>query len=397
MSDHTPSSSAEDEPVLDIPEGLDPLFPNPGGIGSPDALVGRARELARLQEAVVNGGAHVTGERRMGKTMLVKKLEDELSDTVTAIYVSAETSSLDLFGARLLDALRKNRVVRQRIGRWEAEVGGEAKISIGVFGVTLHGKATRSRDSSRSPEGLDVLDLLASTGVGPVVLIIDEITHLCHALGPDDALEFLSGLRSRRQSGGVPLVISGSIGLHHALRDLRPVNDLWVVQVGPLARDEAVLLAARLLLGIEVQPTPDLVARLLAETSSIPFYLHAVVDRLRYRSDLDVEAVVEECLAEDLWHTTHYVARIREYYGADNESVVLTMLDAVAMARRPLRVDALLGLVQAADLPRRVTRTEMIDLLDKLEKDHYLVRSTKGDRMSSPLLARIWRHHRRLS
>lgn len=384
-------------PDPEIPDDLEPLFPNPGGIGSPDSLVGRERELARLQEAVVNGGAHVTGERRMGKTMLVKKLQDELSGTVTAIYVSAETSSVDLFGDRLLDALRKNRVISPRISRWEAEIGGEAKLSVGVFGITLHGKASRARDSSPAPEGLDVLDLLANAGVGPVVLIIDEITHLCHALGPDAAQELLSGLRSRRQSGGVPLVISGSIGLHHALHDLRSVNDLWVVQVGPLARDEAVVLAARLLLGIGVEPTPRLVARLLAETSSIPFYLHAVIDRLRDRADLDVEAVVEACLADDSWHTTHYVTRIREYYGVDNEEVVLTMLDAVAIASQPLRVDALLGLVQAADLPRRVTRRELIDLLDKLEKDHYLTRTGDGDRMSSPLLARIWRYHRRLS
>lgn len=82
--------------------GLKPLSPNPGEMSDPDDLVGRERELARLHEAVTAGGAYVTGERRMGKTWLVKRLQEELVETVTAIYVSAETSELDIFSDRLL-------------------------------------------------------------------------------------------------------------------------------------------------------------------------------------------------------------------------------------------------------------------------------------------------------
>lgn len=380
----------------EIPDDLEPLSPNPGGVGDPDDLVGREQELARLHEAVLAGGAHVTGERRMGKTWLVKRLLEDLDETVTAIYVSAETSDLDLFGQRLLAELRNNRLVRTRVRSWEQQVGGEIRLTLGVVGLTLNGQATRAASSDAGPQGLDVLDLLGSQRGGPVVLIIDEVTHLCHALGREKAGEFLSALRSRRQSGGVPLVISGSIGLHHALDDFAPVNDLWPVPVGALQPADAVVLAARLLLGIGADPAPALVAEIVRETSAIPYYIHAVVDRFRLPGDLDVRATVDECLNLNLWSTDHYVTRLVDYYGVEAARRARAVLDLVSVSDEPLGAEAVAGQLTARDPDLSLGRDELLDLLDELEKDHYLVREGDADRMSSPLLARIWRHHRRL-
>ena len=378
----------------EIPEGLEPLSPNAGGPGEPDDLVGRKVELGRLHEAVRAGGAHVTGERRMGKTWLVKKLQYDLADTVTAIYVSAETKKLKLFSDRLLDALRQNRIVGKKIKDWEMEIGGEITLNFGIAGLTLNAKATRH--AGAAPKQLDVLDLLSSPKNGPVVLIIDEITNLCKALGSEKAQEFLSGLRSRRQSGGPPLVISGSIGLHHALSDLQPINDLWMVEVGPLATDEAVILAARLLLGIGVEPTPRLVAQIVRETSAIPFYIQAVVDQMRYHKDIDVEALVDECLTRNIWHTDHYDTRLDSYYGPQRVAHARAVLDIIAISDKPLDIDIISSTMTARNPSLHLTRDEMLDLLDKLEKDHYLVREGDADRISSALLARIWRRRRRL-
>ena len=259
--------------VPEIPDGLEPLTPNPGGPGDAAELVGRHRELDSLMQAVSIGyGAHVTGERRMGKTWLIKKLQSDLTDTITAIYISAETASLDIFEKRLLDALRAHRLIGRQIGNWEATVGGKAKLALGPFGLKL--TASLTKPATPTPEPLDVLALL---GQHHVVLIIDEITQLCANLGPKGAAEFLHSLRAQRQSGGPALVISGSIGLHHALRDLTPINDLSPVEVGPLTTEYAVELAARLLMGIGADPVPQLVAGIVRQTGCIPFYIHSVI------------------------------------------------------------------------------------------------------------------------
>jgi len=390
----------DSEWLPEIPDGLESLTPNSGGVVDPADLVGREQELTRLHEAVIAGGAHVTGERRMGKTSLVKKLQDDLVDTVTAIYVSAETESLELFAHRLLGRLRQNRLVSQRISQWEKEVGGDLNLTFaGLIKLSVSAKGTKPAGlKSEMPTEIDVLDLLAFQNSDPVVLIIDEITYLCKHLGQKAAQEFMSELRSRRQSGGPPMVISGSIGLHHELDDLHSVADLWTVEVGPLSQDEAVVLAARLFLGIGVEPTPGLVAELITQTSAIPFYMHAVADKLRYRDDLDIDDVVNDCLDKNDWKTIEYETRLEEYYnyGADGAKQAKTVLDLVAVADGAVSVDAITARLAIENPDLAPTRDDLLVLLRKLEMDHYLSREENGERMSSPLLARIWCHLRRL-
>jgi hypothetical protein len=153
-----------------------------------------------------------------------------------------------------------------------------------------------------------------------------------------------------------------------------------------------VTLAARLLLGIGVEPTPSLVAEIVRETSAIPFYIQAVVDQLQYRRDLDVSAVVSECITSNLWHTDHYLTRLPQHYGPE----AYAALDFVAVSDAPVQADAIGARIAADDPDLALSRDDLLVLLDKLEKDHYLVREGTAERMSSPLLARIWRHHRRL-
>ena len=380
-----------------IPEGLEPLSPNPGGFGDPDALVGRELEQTRLAQAVSAGGAHVTGERRMGKSWLVRKLQDDLRDTVTAIYISAETSDLARFEDRFLQELRRNGLIRAKARSWGFDLDATVKLKILGSGVTLSLGARRAGDSGAAePREVDALDLLASSSGQPIVLIIDEITELCRALGPKEAREFLNGLRARRQAGRLPLVLTGSIGLHHTLDDFSPVNDLWTVNVGPLTREDAVILATRLLLGISVTPSPHLVANIVSGTGGIPYYIQGVVQGFIDHDTLDADAVIAQSLAHNVWDTEHYLTRLPLYYGEKGAKRARAILDFVATAVGPVEADAVLARLGADHADLKVKRDDLLDLLDKLEKDHYLVREDTTERMSSAMLTRIWRYHRRL-
>ncbi|MDQ1742122.1 MAG: hypothetical protein QOE23_461, partial [Pseudonocardiales bacterium] len=64
---------------------------NPGGVVDPADLVGRDRELARLQRSVTTGGAKMLGDRRMGKTSLLRALSKSLDSAGhSVIRISAE-------------------------------------------------------------------------------------------------------------------------------------------------------------------------------------------------------------------------------------------------------------------------------------------------------------------
>lgn len=370
---------------------MDPLYPNPGGAVDPDHFVGRALEVQRLLEALAHGGAHVTGERRMGKTSLLAKVAAQLEhDGVLVLRISAETSSIEKFQDNLLRELRDHRLLRHSLGKWEKEIGGDIRLAIGGSGIKLHGNAKKGPEQE-----IDLIDLLCAAGNrAGSVLMIDEITVLCQGLGPQAALEFLRSLRAQRQGRRpVPLVLSGSIGLHHAIPDTSPINDLWTIPVEQMSESDARELAERLLLGIEMDANTDLIDDILSNTSGIPYYIQGVVDRLRDQPHETVHDIVAGAIQRNEWHTEHYVARLDEYFGT-NASLARAMLDEFAKSYpNELTIDDLGRLLSTTADPIP-SRDQLIHLVNNLEKDHYLKREQATAHMSSGLLAWIWRTHR---
>ena len=117
------------------------------------------------------------------------------------------------------------------------------------------------------------------------------IDHIRRADGGQAAVEVLDTLRSLRQEHPeLRMVYSGSIGLHHVLDGIRdgtmssePVNDMYPVEVPPLATHDAVRLASDLIQGENLQVTnPQQSAEVIAEEADcFPFYIHHIVAGLR--------------------------------------------------------------------------------------------------------------------
>lgn len=117
---------------------------------------------------------------------------------------------------------------------------------------------------------------------------------------------------------------------------------------------------------------------------------------MRDRDSLDVTAVVDACINDNLWHIEHFDTRLDDYYGTPGAKRARAVLDFVAQSTQPVTIEAIKAHLNIDHPEWKLTRDDLLELLDKLEKDHYLVRENDADRMSSVLLARIWRHRRRL-
>ncbi len=231
-----------------------------------------------------------------------------------------------------------------------------------------------------------------------LVLFIDEVAVLANALAaqdPEAGLEFLRSLRRSRQSlDNVTVVFAGSVGLHHAISDLTVINDLPEVEVGPLLREDALLLARRLILGVFDVDDPAMARDVATLCSDIPFYMQALVSRLRMLESAPgetrhIEGAVDDALASDLWHTDHYYDRIDRYYGDDARLVIAAMdvlADGSVRSLGSLLVD-----VNAADPLHPVERSALGQVLRRMQRDHYVTTRPGGYRVASPLLARIWR------
>ncbi|MDP8975860.1 MAG: ATP-binding protein [Actinomycetota bacterium] len=353
--------------------------------------------MLRSTESV---GALLTGDRRMGKTSLLRKTEQLLSPQHVVLRMSAETDDIELFGGRLLDALRGHRLFAEEVKRWSLSV------DVGYKGIRLK----RHPDGdAKAEEGTDDLFAWAAARAAPakLVVIIDEITVLVTAIErhrPGGAVEFLRSLRRPRQElGNVVVILSGSLGLHHAIQDGAPINDLQKVRIGPLATNDAVFLSRCLLLGEEIE-TPDelALAQAMAEQSDgIPYFVHHLAAAARRTggnlTPADVGTIRDAALVspDDPWNVRHYRDRLATYYGADAE-LVGHMLDAYAKVDGPLDVDRLTAELGAVELDARPNRDQLLTLVERLESDHYLERRGHADGFSSRILRDAWRRIRRL-
>lgn len=386
-----------------------PMATNPGGVVDPSDLVGRQDTLTKLYRAVDSGGAKVLGDRRMGKTSMLGAAQVELQAVGhTVVRVSAETSDPAVFGRHLLQQMRNERVLRNALPQWEAELGGEVGINVGVASFKLSGKA----GTSGAPRELDLFrscaDAARAAGPYRVIFIFDEITALARGLASDDidvADEFFHTLRMPRQEiGNVSVVMAGSIGLHHVLHDMAVVNDIAAIPVGPLSIADAIYLARCLLrgAGLASECEPEIARAVVQQCAAVPFYIHKLVQKLdeRGRHALDqasIDALVTNILEDeaDEWEMRHYDTRIDDYYGED-AALARQIIDAFALSEDGLTISQLEHQLAAVDLPSRPSRDHLLTMLYRLEADHYLTRSGNLDRMATPLLRRAWLIQRRL-
>lgn len=370
-----------------------------GGIPPLEDIVGRdALRLACVRALDSGHGCRLTGDRRHGKTSLLRIVEASCRERNDAVVrISAERATLADFVQALSSQLSQaGSPVAAELDRW----------SLGVdFGILKADRHAAAR----------TLDQLVSSTIGwlggrRLYLLIDEVPILALRLErsePGAGADFLHLLRRLRQdfSGSLDMALSGSIGFHHVTVS-GVVNDVETVEVGPLRHEDAVGLAASLLLG-ETVPTTDPrgVAEAIADQAeAIPFYVHHLIKSAFTRAAIGrsvtpdvVPQLVEEALThpDDPWDMKHYRRRIADYYGSDRADLVTAVLDIYADAGAAVGVDEVERLLAAVDLRDRPTRQGLADLVGLLEADHYLTRVGNASRWASELVCRAWLAQRR--
>lgn len=397
---------------------------NPGGEIAPENVIGRDAFIRNLWEALERQSVVLSSERRMGKTSVLKKMRVENTGRYQVIYMDVEgfETPLDFVGNVLHNA-------QSNLGwfQWgRSKVGGLLQK---IAGMEIGGFVRLPEDLS--PHWRNLLEaIVADLGQKPeqpVVFFWDEMPLMLykirHRSGERAAMEVLDVLRSLRQTySGIRMVYTGSIGLHHVLSELRTAgyandatNDMLGIELPPLDNAGARHLAKELIIGENLPcAEPDLVTEVLAaETDCIPFYIHHVVAALKRRGaaadEAQVRAVINTFLidAQDPWHFSHYRKRIEEYYGQEQAPVVLFLLDELAAAETPMRVDRLHVLFLSRfergtnETINRVLggdREPLLHLLRLLQCDHYVAKTPEDGSYAFrfPLICRWWRLERNL-
>ncbi len=376
-----------------------PIFPNPGGQVDPADHVGRDIEYDRIVGSFQGQGALLTGDRRMGKTSMLNLVEERLGGEHVVVRLSAETEDFGEFAQRLLGAIAVHPRLESEARRWSLD------IDIERFGCRV-----RRRSAAGDPVDESADDLFAAAASaalpGRLVLILDEITVLATELersGPGTGLELFRTLkRARDRQGGPVMILSGSIGLHHAVTDRSCVNDLAVVPIGPLVYRDAVHLARCLLAGAGLSyDDRATVGEIVTQTNCIAFYMHHVVEDIassgRAADAALVRSVVQGAIADpdDPWHLGHYEARLPTYFG-DDARLVARILDEVAVVPDGLALDEIAKRMAMTEHGPTLSRDRLVGFVTDLERDHYLRRVDRAICFASDLLRRAWIRRRHL-
>ena len=354
---------------------------NPGGQISPEEIVGREELIERLWARLSQQSLIFSGERRIGKSSILKKMTAEAAPDMLPIY-------RDLEGIRT--PLEFVEAVWQDTETYLREAGQARRVREYIsqlMGSYFDGYQLPEIDLSHWKIILTkTIEDLVTLQNKQVVLIWDEMPHMLGNFQEETAMELLDSLRSLRQTyPDVRMIFSGSIGLHHIIKNLQragysndPTNDMYPIEGQPLSLTAATKLTMNLLQGegILVEDLEQTAADIATAVDCIPFYIHHLINQFK---DIEgeispevIEGTVNESLRStvNLWKMDHYRERLDNYYSEEQKPYALEILDILSI-NPPTSFSRLWQYLKSE--PDTKDKEMARSVLRLLLKDYYLV------------------------
>jgi hypothetical protein len=378
---------------------------NPGGALGPEDIIGRDRLIEKLWNILERQSLVLTAERRMGKTSIIKKMAAEPQCGMRVFFRDLEALRTPLEFVDCVyqnvhaDLSRKGRTMN-RVRIFMEQVGGAE-----MQGLKLPKQAAPHWKTILTK----TMEDLAEHQEGLLIFCWDEIPMMLDNIKRDQsesvAMEILDTLRSLRQMiPSMRMVFTGSIGLHHVITRLKekgyanaPTNDMLTEDVSPLVLEDACNLTESLLVGegIQVEEGVALAEAIALSVDCFPYYIHHVVNELRWttqaRTVEQVNEIVRANLCDDSnrWDMAHYRERIDTYYADIEQTLALGILDELAIANTSLPLRELLDRLNVQGTGQEPEVVRKVVML--LRRDHYVVQQQDGSYgFKFSLIQRYW-------
>lgn len=378
---------------------------NPGGQISPENMFGRDGVIAEYWRILKGQCIYVNDLRRIGKTQIMVKMHAESPEGWLSVKAdlggchSAAEFATRAFKDSASVLGGKSKTLR-RMEKWVGKLG-ELEIA-GVLKLpgqqdAAPWKEVLERTFADLEEAMAALDCRMVFFWDELPFMIDNIVR---KEGAETAMEVLDTLRSLAQDyDRVRLFLTGSIGLHHVLAELKeggyigtPLSRMSHCQPGPLDPVHACELAVALIEGegLTCDDPQALAAHIADLTGNVAFYIHLLISRLPRDKNLsngDAARCFEDQLVSKAvdWDLPHYRDRLPKYYGK-KATPALHILDAVAPGI-PMGFEEIRNALAAKTAYHDEDLSKLLELLCS---DHYLVKKPGGYVFYLEIVRRWW-------
>lgn len=252
-----------------------------------EEFIGRQQVLALLETYVADRkSCHLRAPRRYGKSSLMGRLATTRGKAL--MLELSDVGTLSGFLKALLRAAMRHPLAKQCLQQEAAYQSWPDTLDSASFAQVFN-QAFSELANPKSPK--QIVDLLIATlgflANGEIILLADEFSIFLREMFETDGDE-LSGFLSQfhllrvRQEKPLVTVFAGSAGLSTFI-ELYEMNDLFSdlipIDIPPVSRQEASLLAEELFYGMKKRPSLAVIEHLVDLTGgddTVPYFVHAL-------------------------------------------------------------------------------------------------------------------------
>lgn len=391
-------------------ELIRPITINPGAQVAGDDFFGRKKEIINLKELLESTKTSVIipGPRRWGKSSFVNEALRRNADIFTAVYLDLHgVSTIKHFYDRLLLKVQK-------------EVGGVSRLAVKEqikkminLAAGLVRKIKINEEIEFEPGEIkdnDSQTLLFSLNKifnhfpeDKIILVLDEISDYISGLekksGKDEAILFLSWLRTLRQDIGVQMILTGSISIEAVVKNLSAedlINDMKILRLTPLGRDESTLLFLSLLKSKKIKIQAQALEFCKAKIENSPHYfIQVFADEIACTCDrgqvltqeIDVDVLYGNFSNNLLPAFEDFRTRLKEQLTPQEEIIAKKVL--AVLSDKALAFEDLFALTSGLT----GSKEKLHSLLRRLCDEGYLMEKDRKFSFISPILADYWNSH----
>ncbi|MBZ9685467.1 hypothetical protein G9F72_003755 [Clostridium estertheticum] len=350
----------------------------------------------------------ISAPRRVGKTSLMRYLEDNPKDKYYVVYVITESVHnenkyyKEIVKAILnCDSIRKRDKVINSIKDLAKNIFKSVE-EVGIDSVKFS-KITEFDYYEKFIEIMRSIDLDGHK----LIIMIDEfaqtIENIQQKEGAAAAVQLLQSNRALRQNSDInskfQFIYTGSISLEGIARRMdasKFINDLDILKVTPLSEEEGKNLVNELLKGLYFTMDEDTIDHMLYEIKwLIPFYIQLAMDKILdicdeenlnaiYNNSVDIaiKRMIEENNKFSSWHE-----RLKVYKNNDYKFIIEVLNIISITEAKVITYNEIYDLAVAYDLEQTYK-----ELLNTLIDDGYINNDEEGKlyTFTSPILRMWW-------